>query len=154
MHRCYAYTYGGHFRIDKTVVKVLQEAFSWPSLFKDTRKFIMTCARCQRTTNVSKKHEIPQSGTLEVELFDIWGIDFMGPFAPSHTNFYIVVTVDCASKWVEAIASRTNDSMIVLNFLMRFNRTRTHGGVNCVNQLFRLFQNTRENRLDCLFGMK
>ena len=71
---------------------------------------------------------MPQSGTLEVELFDIWGIDFMGPFAPSHDNFYILVAVDYASKWVEAIASPTNDSKIVLNFLMRFNRTRKHVG--------------------------
>ena len=98
---------------------------------------------------------MPQSGTLEVELFDIWGIDFMGPFAPSHHNFYILVAVDYASKWVEAIASPTNDSKIVLKFLIRFNGTRTQQrGVNCVNQLFRLFQNTRENCLECVFGVK
>ena len=66
-----------------------------------------------------------QSSTLEVELFDIWGIDFMGPFPPSHNNFYILVVVDYVSKWVEAIASPTNDSKVVLKFLIRFNRTRT-----------------------------
>ena len=71
---------------------------------------------------------MPQSGTLEVELFDIWGIDFMGPFAQCHNNFYIVVAVNYASKWVEAIASRTNDSKILLKFLIRFNRTRTKEG--------------------------
>ena len=73
-------------------------------------------------------HEMSQSGTLEVEFFDIWGIDFMGPFAPSHNTFYILIAVDYASKWVEATASPTNDSKIVFNFLMRFNRTRAHGG--------------------------
>ena len=94
LHRCHDSTYGGHFRLNKTIEKVLQEAFYWPLLFKDTSKFIMTCDGCQRTENVSKKHEMPQSSTLEVELFDIWGIDFMGPFAPSHDNFYILVPVD------------------------------------------------------------
>ena len=69
-----------------------------------------------------------QRGALEVELFDIRGIHFMGPFAPSYNNFYILVSVDYASNWVEAIASPTNDSKIVLKFLIRFNRTRTQVG--------------------------
>ena len=52
----------------------------------------------------------------------------MGPFPASHNNLYILVAVDYASKWVEAIASATNDSKIVRKFLIRFNRTRTHEG--------------------------
>jgi len=79
----------------------------------------MTCNRCQRTTNIFKRHEIPQSGILEVELFDVWGIDFMGPFPPFHNNLYILVAVDYVSKWVEAIASLTNDSKVVLKFLKK-----------------------------------
>ena len=59
--------------------------------------------------NVSKRHEMPQSGILKVELFDIWGIDFINLFPPSHNNLYILVAVDYISKWVEAIASPTND---------------------------------------------
>ncbi|CAA7037138.1 unnamed protein product [Microthlaspi erraticum] len=52
---------------------------------------------------------------LEVEVFDVWGIDFMGPFEPpSHGNRYILVAVDYVSKWVEAIASPTNDAKVVL----------------------------------------
>jgi len=44
--------------------------------------------------NVSKRHEMPQSGILKVELFDIWGIDFINLFPPSHNNLYILVAVD------------------------------------------------------------
>ena len=36
--------------------------------------------------------------------FDVWGIDFMGPFPRSYNNEYILVAVDYVSKWVEAIA--------------------------------------------------
>lgn len=32
---------------------------------------------------------------LEVELFDVWGINFMGPFPPSFNNMYILLAVDC-----------------------------------------------------------
>ena len=54
---------------------------------------------------------------LEVELFDLWGIDFMGPFPPSFNNLYILLAVDSVSKWVEAIPTDTNDAKVVAQFL-------------------------------------
>ncbi|XP_058008352.1 uncharacterized protein LOC131182918 [Hevea brasiliensis] len=60
--------------------------------------------------NISKKNEMPQQGILEIELFDVWGIDFMGLFPSSFGNKHILVGVDYVSKWVEAIASPTNDA--------------------------------------------
>ena len=54
---------------------------------------------------------------LEVELFDLWGMDFMGPFPPSYNNLYILLAVDYVSKWVEAILTRTNDAKVVAQFL-------------------------------------
>jgi len=67
----HAWTYCGHFDLDKTIAKVLQAGFYWPTLFKDIKKFVITCDRCQTTGSISKQHEMPQSGILEVELFDI-----------------------------------------------------------------------------------
>jgi len=54
---------------------------------------------------------------LKVELFDVWGIDFIGPFHPSYNNFYILVAADYVYKWVEAIATLTNDAKVVIKFL-------------------------------------
>ena len=56
---------------------------------------------------------------MEVEIFDVWGIDFMGPFIPSFGNLYILVAVDYVSKWVEAIALPSNDSKVVIKFLKK-----------------------------------
>ena len=56
---------------------------------------------------------------LEVEIFDLWWIDFMGPFAPSDGKEYIFVVVDYVSKWVEPIPTRTNDHQEVLIFFTR-----------------------------------
>ncbi|XP_015940088.1 uncharacterized protein LOC107465624 [Arachis duranensis] len=56
---------------------------------------------------------------LSVELFDLWGIDFMGPFPPSYTFKYILVAVEYVSKWVEAIATTTCDTNVVLQFLKK-----------------------------------
>ncbi|KAH9802442.1 hypothetical protein KPL71_001386 [Citrus sinensis] len=56
---------------------------------------------CQRTGNITKRHEMPLTNILEVEVFDVWGIDFMGPFPPSFGNLYILVAVDYISKWFD-----------------------------------------------------
>nr|GEU63365.1 reverse transcriptase [Tanacetum cinerariifolium] len=50
-------------------------------------------------------------------IFDVWGIDFMGPFPPSRRNKYILVAIDYLSKWVEAKALPTNDAWVVVKFL-------------------------------------
>jgi hypothetical protein len=44
------------------------------------------------------------------ELFDVWGIDYMGPFPKSGDVEYVLVAVDYESKWVEALPCRNADS--------------------------------------------
>ena len=67
---------------------------------------------------------MPQFGLLEVELFDMWGIDFMGPFPPSNGKQYILVVVDYVSKWVEAIALPDNTGASVVKFIKKHIFTR------------------------------
>ena len=61
---------------------------------------------------------MPFQTILEVEIFDLWGIDFMRPFPRSEENEYILVAVDYVSKWVEAIPTRTNDHRVVNKFIV------------------------------------
>ncbi|XP_008245146.2 PREDICTED: uncharacterized protein LOC103343257 [Prunus mume] len=108
---------GGHFGAKKTALKILQSGFFWPTLFKDAFNFCVKCDRCQRMGNISRRNEMPLKNILFVELFDVWGIDFMGPFPSSFGYTYILVAVDYVSKGVEAIATKTNDHKVVLKFL-------------------------------------
>ena len=62
---------------------------------------------------------MPLNYILEVERFDVWRIDFMGPFPSSYKNQYILLAVDYVSNWVEAIATPTNDAKVVLKFLKK-----------------------------------
>jgi len=71
LHYCHASAYGGHVGPNMTIAKVLQAGFYWPTVFKDVKHFIMGCDRWQWMLNISKRHEIPHSGILEVELFDV-----------------------------------------------------------------------------------
>ncbi|CAL2240363.1 unnamed protein product [Prunus armeniaca] len=144
LHHCHSLACGGHFGATKTAAKVLQSGFFWPTLFKDAHTFVQTCDRCQRTGNISRRDQMPLSNILEVEVFDVWGIDFMGPFPPSYNNLYILVAVDYVSKWVEAVALPTNDAKSVLGFLKkniftRFGTPRaiiSDGGTHFCNRSF------------------
>ena len=60
---------------------------------------------------------MPLTPILIIEIFNCWGIDFMGPFPPSCGYLYILLSVDYVSKWVEAIPTRTNDHKVVLKFI-------------------------------------
>nr|GFC06065.1 reverse transcriptase domain-containing protein [Tanacetum cinerariifolium] len=66
---------------------------------------------------ISQRDEMPQNSIQVCETFDVWGIDFMGPFPSSKGNKYILVAVDYLSKWVEAKALPTNDARVVVKFL-------------------------------------
>ena len=117
LNHCHTLPCGGHFGGQGTAAKVLQSGFYWPSLYKDAHLFVSTCDKCQRMGNISRKYEPPMHPILEVELFDLWGIDFMGPFPTSYNNLYILLAVDYVSKWVEAIPTHINDAKVVAHFL-------------------------------------
>nr|GEV62158.1 reverse transcriptase domain-containing protein [Tanacetum cinerariifolium] len=71
----------------------------------------------KRQGKISQRDEMPQNSIQVCEIFDIWGIDFMGPFPSSKRNKYILVVVDYLSKWVEAKVLPTNDARVVVKFL-------------------------------------
>ncbi|CAM8993246.1 unnamed protein product [Rhodiola kirilowii] len=62
---------------------------------------------------------MPQQSIQAVDLFDVWGIDFMGPFPSSYGNQYILVAVDYVSKWVEAVATPTCDAKVVIKMFQK-----------------------------------
>nr|GEX38351.1 reverse transcriptase domain-containing protein [Tanacetum cinerariifolium] len=86
---------GGHYGANYTAKKVFDSGFYWPTIYKDAFELVKNLC----------------------EIFDVWGIDFMGPFSNSKGNKYILVVVDYLSKLVEANALPTNDTRVVVKFL-------------------------------------
>ncbi|KAD2806207.1 hypothetical protein E3N88_39584 [Mikania micrantha] len=117
LRHCHEGLTGGHHGPSYAVKKVFDCGFYWPTVFKDAHEFVRRCDACQRTGNISHRNEMPQNSIQGVEVFDIWGIDFMGPFPSSQGNRYILVAIDYVSKWVEAQALSTNDARGVVGFL-------------------------------------
>ena len=144
LNECHASPYGGHFSGERTAYKILQSGFYWPTIFRDCTEWVKLCDRCQKIGNISSRNEMPLRGIMVVQIFDLWGLDFMGPFPPSFGNLYILLAVDYVSKWVEAVACLRNDANTVVSFLQknilsRFGTPRTiisDGGSHFANKIF------------------
>ncbi|GJT95486.1 putative nucleotidyltransferase, ribonuclease H [Tanacetum coccineum] len=119
LRECHSGPSGGHHGIATTARKVFEARFYWPYIFRDARKLVQVCDACQRAGNISSMDETPQKYIQVCETFDVWGIDFMGPFPSSNGNKYILVAIDYVSKWLEAQDFPTNDARNVVNFLKR-----------------------------------
>ncbi|XP_070013883.1 uncharacterized protein [Nicotiana sylvestris] len=104
--------------------------FYWdePYLFKiymdDASELVKRCDECQRADEILNKDEMPLNTILEVDIFDVWGIDFMVPFVSSCGNTYILVAVDYVSKWVEAVTLPNSEARSVVAFLKKSIFTR------------------------------
>ncbi|XP_042028130.1 uncharacterized protein LOC121775181 [Salvia splendens] len=70
-----------------------------------------------QTGGISTRDEMPQVLVIVCEVFDVWGMDFMGPFPSFYGNSYILVAVDYVSKWIEAKATATCEANEVTKFL-------------------------------------
>nr|GEW88146.1 reverse transcriptase domain-containing protein [Tanacetum cinerariifolium] len=106
-----------HYGPDYTAKKVFDLGFYWPTIYRDAQDLVKNYDVCQRQGKISQRNEMPQNSIQVCEIFDVWGIDFMGPFPSSKGNKYILVVVDYLSKWVEAKALPINDARVICKFL-------------------------------------
>ena len=94
--------------------------------------------------NIGRRNAMPLEGIMVVQIFYVWGIDFMGLFPPSFGNLYILLAVDYVSKWMEAVACPKNYANTIIGFiqrniLSRFGAPRTiisDEGSHFVNKMF------------------
>ncbi|GKE55057.1 reverse transcriptase domain-containing protein [Tanacetum coccineum] len=110
---CHKGPTGGHHGANYTAKKVFDSGFYWLTIYRDAYDLVTRCDACQRQGKISQREKMPQNAIQVCEIFDIWGIDFMGPFPSSGGNKYILVAIDYLSKWVEAKPLPTNDARVV-----------------------------------------
>nr|GEW92733.1 reverse transcriptase domain-containing protein [Tanacetum cinerariifolium] len=147
---CHAGHTGGHHGANLTANKVFDAGLFWPSIYRDAHDMIKTCDTCQRQGKISQRDEWLQNTIQVYDIFDVWGIDFMGPFPSSKGNKYILVAVDYLSKWVEAKALPTK-MLGVTRRLATAYHPQTSGQVEVFNRgLKRILERTvGENCASC-----
>ncbi|GJU37615.1 reverse transcriptase domain-containing protein [Tanacetum coccineum] len=80
LEACHNGPTGGHHGANLTAKKVFDAGFFWPTIYKDAHELVKNCDSCQRQGKISQRDEMPQNSIQVCEIFDVWGIDFMGPF--------------------------------------------------------------------------
>ncbi|GJU23324.1 reverse transcriptase domain-containing protein [Tanacetum coccineum] len=80
LEACHSGPTGGHYGANFTAKKIFDAGFYWPTIYKDAYEFVKTCDACQKQGKISQRDEMPQNAIQVCEIFDLWGIDFMGPF--------------------------------------------------------------------------
>ncbi|GJW69027.1 reverse transcriptase domain-containing protein [Tanacetum coccineum] len=119
LDQCHHGPTGGHYGPNITAKKVLDSGFYRPTIIKEAHTLVRLCEACQKTGNILKLYEMRLNNIQVCEIFDMWGIDFMGPFSKSYKFEYILVAIDYVSKWAEAQALPTNDARVVITFLKK-----------------------------------
>nr|GEZ31272.1 reverse transcriptase domain-containing protein [Tanacetum cinerariifolium] len=81
-----SWTTGGHHGANFTAKKVFDVGFFWPNIYRDAYDLVKSCDSCQRQGKISQRDEMPQNVIQVCEIFDVWSIEFMGPFPSSREN--------------------------------------------------------------------
>lgn len=115
---CHSELRGGHFADKITTYIVLRTGYYWPTLFKDAKKFVISCDACQRMGRLVPSDEMPLQTQISIEPFMNWAIDFAGPISTmSRKKRNILVCTDYVTKWVEAKALYSVTEKMVVDFL-------------------------------------
>lgn len=85
----------------KSTIKLMTDRFVWPSIRKDTREWVKTCDRCQRTK--VQRHTSAPLGEFKLtpSRFLHVHIDLVGPLPSSADYKYCLTAIDRFSRWPE-----------------------------------------------------
>nr|GEV00237.1 reverse transcriptase domain-containing protein [Tanacetum cinerariifolium] len=86
----------GHHGPNYTAKKVFDSGFYWPTIYRDAHDLVKSCDACQRQGKISQRDKMPQNSIKVREIFDVWGIDFMGrSYLHEGTNIYSCWSITC-----------------------------------------------------------
>ena len=118
----------GHMGVRRTLSRVLQ-SFYWPGVSSTVRKFCRECDVCQRTAPSARTRKVPL-GKMPIisEPFSRVAVDITGPIIPaaSSGNRYLLVVVDYATRFPEAVPLRNIEASTIADALWNM---WTHYGV-------------------------
>nr|GEW85053.1 reverse transcriptase domain-containing protein [Tanacetum cinerariifolium] len=83
---CHNRPTGGHHGPNYITKKVFDSSFYWPTIYRDSHDLVKSCDACQSQGKFLQRDEMPQNSIQVYEIFNVWGIDFMGPFPYSRGN--------------------------------------------------------------------
>jgi len=122
---CHDQPFSGHFGAKRTTHKILSLGYYWPSIFKDSKKYVRSCDNYQCMGRPTTSDEMPLQPQVHLEPFEKWDLDLVGPInPPSKGKKYILECTDYVTKWVEAkeLARATEQKIVSFLFKEIFDR--------------------------------
>jgi transposase InsO family protein len=102
----------------KSVQELVERRYYWPTLEKDFRNYIISCAKCQRARGSLPPAHPCQPLPPVGHPFERWGIDFVQNLPLTEAkNRHIITCIDYATRWVVAEPVQRMDSESVIKFL-------------------------------------
>ena len=111
---------GGHQGAKKTSQKVMTN-FYWPGLGADIRRYCQSCDMCQRTIPKGRVSRVPLGDMPIIDTpFERVAVDLVGPIKPvtDRGHRYILVLVDYATRYPEAIPLKSIETEVVAEALL------------------------------------
>jgi hypothetical protein len=93
--------------------------YYWPTIFRNSYKFVQTCIECQKSARKEKNYTMPLQPVLPLFPFSKWGLDFIGHINTSYyvDHIFILTTIDFFTKWTEEISLKHAQDEHVISFL-------------------------------------
>lgn len=109
----------GHMAAKRTRERIWG-SFYWPGMCADIQRYCRSCDRCQRVTPKGRVSKVP---LLRMPLshipFEKVAVDLIGPIIPASDegHRYVLVMVDYATRWPEAVPLKNIDTETVAEAL-------------------------------------
>ena len=83
----------------------------WPQMREHVRRFIKTCPCCQKMSQIKVQIKTQNYTTAAYEPMERLNVDTIGPLPEdAEGNKYIIVIIDCFTRWVELYATKSTSS--------------------------------------------
>jgi len=110
---------GGHFGVNKTLEKI-RKRFYWATCKQDVENWCRSCKVCVSKQGPSGKGKFPLQIYNVGLSFQRVQIDVLGPLPKTDSgNRFLLVIVDCFTKWVEAFPVKNTRAKTVAEVFVR-----------------------------------
>jgi transposase InsO family protein len=105
----------GHFGFLSTWIR-LYSHYWWPKIYDDCKSYLTSCHNCQLFD--APPRPLPYRSVYVGNIFERFCMDYIGPFPETQAkNRYILLVVECFTRYPLAIACQRDDAITAASFL-------------------------------------
>ncbi|XP_033758300.1 protein NYNRIN-like [Pecten maximus] len=109
----------GHQGHERTY-EAVRSKYYWPRMYQEIKDYVQGCEICQQTIRHSAGRPTPLNPMPVEDVFSRWHMDILGGLPTTTEKYkYILLVVNSASKWCEALPLKTQAATEIANVLFK-----------------------------------